>query len=70
MSILITELRNEALLFCDEAFEIIDDCKKSRDILNGILRERPIFNTHFEMGDVSSHYILFGRHYKKIFWSG
>ncbi len=60
----------KALLFLDEVFEIADDCKETRDILNSVLRERPAFKTYIEMGDISSHYILFRRHYKKIFWSG
>ena len=46
-------------MFCDEAFEITDDCKESGDILNSVLGERPVFNTHFEMGEVSSHYIFY-----------
>ena len=60
----------KTLLFSDEAFEIVDDCKESRDILSGVLRGGPVFKTHFEMRNISSHYILFRRYYKKIFWSG
>jgi len=56
--------------FHDKVFEIVDDCKKSRDILNSVLRGRPVFKAHIKMGDISSHYILFRCHYKKIFWSG
>jgi hypothetical protein len=33
VSILITEFCDETLLFRDDALEIIDDCKKSWDIL-------------------------------------
>jgi len=52
VSILSTELR-------DETLEITDDCKKNRDILNGVLGERSILNTSFRIWVFSSHYILF-----------
>ena len=70
VSILGTEFGDETLLFRDEAFEILDDGKKNRDIRNGVLRKRSILNIRSAIGDISSHYILFGCHYKKIFWLG
>lgn len=63
MSILSTEFR-------DETLEITDDCKKNRDILNGVLGERSILNTCFGIWVFSRHYILFRGHYKKIFRFG
>jgi len=39
VSILSTEFCDETLLFDDEAFEILNGCKKNRDIHNGVLRE-------------------------------
>ena len=62
-SILITELR-------DETLEITDDCKKNRDILNGVLGERSILNACFRIWEFRGHYILFGGYYKKIFRFG
>ena len=56
--------------FGDDTPEIIDDCEKSRDILDGVLGKRSILNSCYGIGDISSHYILFGCHYKKIFWLG
>jgi len=63
VSILSTEFR-------DETLEITDDCKKNRDILNGVLGERSILNTCFGIWVFSRHYILFRGHYKKIFRFG
>jgi hypothetical protein len=65
-SILVTEVCDETLVFRDEPFEILDGCKKNRDIRNGVLRERSILNIRSGIGDISSHYILSGCHYKKI----
>jgi len=56
--------------FCDETFEILEGCKKNRNIRNGILRERTVLNTRFGIRVLSSHCTLFGCHYKKIFWLG
>jgi hypothetical protein len=55
VSILITEFGDGVLLFCNDALEIIDDCKKNRDILHGVLRKRSILNTCSGVRDISSH---------------
>jgi hypothetical protein len=65
-SVLVTEVCDETLVFRDEPFEILDGCKKNRDISNGVLRERSILNIRSGIGDISSHYILSGCNYKKI----
>jgi hypothetical protein len=55
VSVLITEFCDETLLFRDDALEIIDDCKKSRDICHSVLGKRTFFNTHPRGRNISSH---------------
>ncbi|NLA39100.1 MAG: hypothetical protein GX882_06935 [Methanomicrobiales archaeon] len=59
------ELSDNALLFHDEAFEIVNGCKRSRDTLNGVPGEGPAFKIRVGMGGISGHYILFRRHLQK-----
>ena len=70
MSVFSTEFGDGVLLFCTDALEIIDECEKNRDILDGVLGKRSILNSCSGIGDISSHYILFGCHNKKIFRLG
>lgn len=47
--------RDDALLLCDDAFEIVDGCEKNRNIRNGVVGRRSIFNILLGIADIRSH---------------